>query len=122
MTEHRTESRAAFEHAVDLTFRIRRPRRSSIRNDKFACLVVCPCGTPTLLEGEVEFPIFGGLCEGCAQPLPHVTVVTRQHAAELAHLAPTLVGQSRLQRTSAQAKTTAAKSRRASGALRRLAR
>ncbi len=94
MTSERVAARKAFDRATDLVSRGRRSRKSTLRNDKYSCLLVCTCGRATLLNGELEFPIFGGLCEGCGRALPHVTVLTRQHAAELSELAQTLAGQS----------------------------
>lgn len=86
-------SARAFDICADLVGRVRRPRKTGIRNEKFSCLVVCHCGRPALLHGEVEYPMFGGLCEACSKPLPHITVLTRAHASELTHLEPTLAGQ-----------------------------
>ncbi|TAN31389.1 hypothetical protein EPN29_13595, partial [bacterium] len=60
----------AFYQAQDLAAAVRKPRKTTIKNDKFSCLVTCICGHSTLMNGEVEHPIFGGYCEGCARPLP----------------------------------------------------
>jgi len=58
-------------------------------------LLVCLCGRGNLRKGEVEYPLFGGHCEGCGRPLDHVTVLTPSHARELLDLLPTLAGQRR---------------------------
>jgi len=94
MTNDREASRVAFESAVDLAGRVRRSRKTTIHNDRFSCLLVCICGRASLLDGEVEYPLFGGVCEGCGCSLPHVTIVTRKHGMELRDFVPTLAGQS----------------------------
>jgi len=96
MTNDRKASRVVFESAVDLAGRVRRSRKTSIHNDRFSCLLVCRCGRASLLDGEVEYPLFGGVCEGCGCSLPHVTIVTRQHGMELRDFVPTLAGQQRI--------------------------
>jgi len=86
----------AFHYAEDVAASVRGKGKTTIKgNGRFAVLLTCPCGRPTLRDGQVEYPIDGGVCEGCGRPLAHVTVITRAHAAQLDHLRPTIASQRR---------------------------